>query len=100
MIPNRNHSPIRNHSNPSRSRSCHYSMVGFRKQNHWDRCRLGQSRYRLVPMIRNLSLKACCHFAIQTAIRIGSRIANPIRIPIGYLIRFGNRFESHYRLSR
>ncbi len=96
MIPNRNHSPIRNHSNLSRSRSCHYSMVGFRKQIHWDRCRLGQNRYHLVPMIRNQSPKACCHFAI----RIGSRIANPIRIPIGYLIRFGSRFEIHCHLSR
>ena len=79
-------------------------MVGYRKQNRWDRCRLGQNHYHLVPMIRNQSQKACCHFAIQTAIqtaiRIGSRIANPIRIPIGYLIRCGNRFESHYRLSR
>ena len=66
-------------------------MVGY--QNHWDRCRLGQSRYHLVPMIRSQSLKACCHFANQTAIRIGSRTANPIRI--GYLNHFGNRFEIH-----
>jgi hypothetical protein len=62
-------------------------MVGY--QNHWDRCRLGQSRYRLIPMIRSQSLKACCHFAI----RIGSRTANPI--PIGCLNHFGNRFEIH-----
>jgi hypothetical protein len=73
-------------------------MAGY--QNHWDRCRLGQIRYHLVPMIRTQSLKACCHFAIQTAIRIGSRTANPIRIPIGYLIRFGSRFEIHCHLSR
>ena len=65
-------------------------MVGY--QNHWDRCRLGQNRYHLVPMIRNQSLKACCHFA--------NRTANPIRIPIGYLIRFGNRFEIHCHLIR
>ena len=63
-------------------------MVGY--QIHWDRYRLGQIRYHLVRMIRNRSLKACCHFAIQTA----------IRIPIGYLIRFGSRFEIHCHLSR
>lgn len=73
-------------------------MVGY--QNHWDRCRLGQSRYRLVPMIRSQSLKACCHFANRTAIQTPNRTANPIRIPIGYLIRFGNRFEIHCHLIR
>jgi hypothetical protein len=73
-------------------------MVGY--QNHWDRYRLGQIRYHLVPMIQTRSLKVCCHSAIQTAIRIGSRTAIPIRIPIGYLIRFGSRFEIHCHLSR
>ena len=75
-------------------------MVGYQKPIHWDRCRLGQIRYHLVPMIRTRSLKVCCHFANRTAIRIGSRTANPIRIPIGYLIRFGSRFEIHCHLSR
>jgi hypothetical protein len=60
-------------------------MVGYQKPIRLDRCRLGQNRYHLVRMIRNLSRKACCHFA--------NRTANPI--PIGYLIRFGNRFENH-----
>ena len=75
-------------------------MVCCRSPNRWDHCRLGQNRYHLVPMIRNLSQKACCHFANRTAIRIGSRTANPIRIPIGYLIHFGNHFEIHCHSSR
>jgi hypothetical protein len=69
-------------------------MVGY--QNHWDRYRLGQNRYHLVPMNRNQNLKACCQTANRTAIRT----ANPIRIPIGCPIRFGSRFEIHCHLSR
>lgn len=75
-------------------------MVGYQKPIRLDRCRLGQNRYHLGRMIRSQSLKACYHFANRTAIQPPSRTANPIRIPIGYLIRFGNRFEIHCHLSR
>lgn len=95
MSPNRIRSPIRSpsHSNRNRCRCCHHRMVGYQKP-----IRLGQNRYHLVPMIRNLSRKACCHFANRTAIQTPSRTANPIRIPIGCPIRFGSRFGSRFEI--